>query len=102
MARDLDDAVLAARLHLDDVASFVRDVERATPVPSLRREPAGAENELPTRRDLLMPARLWIGGRFSARRAALVTGLGLALAAGAFGWGLKPHPARARPSRPRS
>jgi serine/threonine-protein kinase len=98
MARDLDDVVLAAGLRVEDVASFVRDVERGTPGSCLRREPAGVDNDLPTRRDLFMPARVWIGGRFSARRAALVTGLGLALcAAGAFGWGLKPHVARARP-----
>jgi serine/threonine protein kinase len=98
MARDLDDVVLSAKLHVDEVASFVRDVECATPSPSPRRQRAGVEHELPTRRDLLMPVRLWIGGRVSPRRAALVAGLGLALgAAGAFGWGLKPHAARARP-----
>jgi serine/threonine-protein kinase len=96
MARDLDDVVLAAGLRVDEVASFVRDVERARERSRRRREPAGLESE-PTRRDLLMPARLWLGGRITARRAALVTGLGLALgAAGAFGWGLKPYAARAR------
>jgi serine/threonine-protein kinase len=97
MARDLDDVVVAARLRVDDVASFVRDVERASPLRRRGRGPADIGNDLPTRRDLLMPARLWITGRFSARRAALVTGLSLALgAASAFGWGLRPHVARAR------
>ena len=97
MARDLDDVVLAARLRVDDVASFVRDVERATPGPGRRRATADLASELPTRRDLLMPARLWFGKRFSPRRAALVTGLTLALGAAAFGWGLKPHALHARP-----
>jgi serine/threonine-protein kinase len=98
MARDLDDVVLAARLHVDDVAGFVRDVERAKPAPSPRVGRAEVEGALPTRRDLLIPARLWIAGKISARRAALVTGLGLAIgAAGVFGWGMKPHAPRARP-----
>jgi serine/threonine-protein kinase len=93
MARDLDDVVLASELHVDDVARFVRDLDRPPPPP-----PDPVESELPTRRDLLMPARFWIGGRFSARRAALVAGLCLALgAAGALGWGSRPHAVRARP-----
>jgi len=96
MARDLDDVVLAAGLHVDDVARFVRDMDRAT--PPLGRESAGIDNELPTRRDLLMPARLWVGARFTARRAALVAALALALGAvGAFGWAGKPHAVHARP-----
>ena len=88
MARDLDDVVLAAGLHVDDVASFVRELERATPKPRARRAPAGVQTEARTRRDLLMPARCWMAGSFSARRAALVTGLGLAL--GAAGDGAPP------------
>jgi len=97
MARELDDVVLAARLRVEDVASFVRDVEAATP-GRRRRAVADVESQLPTRRDLLMPARLWLGKRFSPRRAALVTGLALALgAAGAVGWGVRPHAVHARP-----
>jgi serine/threonine-protein kinase len=98
MARALDDVVVASGLRVDEVASFVRTVE-APPARPLSGD-AVRGNDLPTRRDLLMPARLWLGGLglASARRAAIVTGLALALgAAGAIGWGLRPRPVGARP-----
>jgi serine/threonine-protein kinase len=100
MARALDEVVVAAGLRVDEVVRFVRAVETAAPTPALSGAAAHG-NDLPTRRDVLLPARLWLGGLgglLPARRAALVAGLGLALgAAGALGWGLHPHPAGPRP-----
>jgi serine/threonine-protein kinase len=96
MARELDEVVVAARLRVEDVARFVQDVESARSAQPWGHADVG--NDLPTRRDLLMPARQWITGHVSARRTALAMGLGLVLgAAGAIGLGLKPHAARARP-----
>jgi serine/threonine-protein kinase len=96
MARDLDEVVLASGLRLDHVAAFVREIEE-TARPRSLDAPAPAAADLSTERELLLPARRWVSARFSARRAALVTGLTLALgAAGAFRWGMKPHVASAR------
>jgi serine/threonine protein kinase len=108
MARDLDAVVMAAELHVEDVAAFVRGVEATAPVAlsALRVSPSAAlEHEQPTRpasssaeprtsptddtrRDLLLPLRWWVNALSSGRRAALVAGLSLLLgAAGVAGWG---------------
>jgi serine/threonine-protein kinase len=98
MARELDDVILAAGLRVDEVVAFVREVERPPVAPRLAGAPAAAGNDLATRRDLMLPMRLWMSGPRSARRAALVAGLGVALgAAGAFGWSVRGASQRARP-----
>jgi serine/threonine-protein kinase len=92
MARDLDDVVVATGLRVGDVAAFVREVHEGGRAGAPASK-CSAGDDLATRRDLLLPMRLWMDGRFSVRRAALVTGLTLALgAASVFGWGHKSHP----------
>jgi serine/threonine-protein kinase len=99
LARALDDVVVESGLRLDDVARFVGDFAE----PRTPSSPAREGNDLPTRRDRLMPLRCWLAGRASTRamrRAALVAGATLALgAAGALGWGARVH-AETAPAAP--
>jgi eukaryotic-like serine/threonine-protein kinase len=114
MARDLDGFVVAAHLRVDEIVAFVRDVETevasgtslgtpwrlaavppATPAmeasPAVPTSPATMdEHHLPTRRDLRLPVRMWMGGPAAGRRRTLVAGLGFALGlASALGFGMK-------------
>ena len=72
MARDLDEFVVTARLHVDDVAHFLSSVEsllappraaldelRAAAIAAMVTEPAAP----PTKRDLLRRLRLSLFGR---------------------------------------
>jgi hypothetical protein len=96
MARDLDEVVLEAHLRVDDVVAFVRDVEDAPAGKTFSRMAPASVGDVtaeackaPTRRDLLLPLRWWVGALPSGRRAALVAGLSLMLVvAGALGWGV--------------
>jgi serine/threonine protein kinase len=102
MARELDEVVVAAGLRQEDVAAFVRDVERASPFPAAaatratgrRQATAITRRAIPsiegaTQQDLFLPLRWWMGGLSSGRRAALIAGLSLLLGtAGAVGWGV--------------
>jgi serine/threonine-protein kinase len=81
MARDLDEFVIASRLRVDEVASFVADVMEAaaTPPPAVYAvagAPAGGAGGEPhdTRRDLGLMVRMWARGRrFGARaRGAII------------------------------
>jgi serine/threonine-protein kinase len=87
MARALDDFILASQLHVDDVASFIREVEEMSGPPRLvyvnqeRRA-----DEAATRRDrglrLRMTARRMRTPRFAAVAALVLTMIGLGAAFG--------------------
>jgi serine/threonine-protein kinase len=106
MERDLDEIVSSARLRVERVAAFVRDItaEAAHAVPRAARPlpaapppvpPAAAPAAAATRWDLAMPLRMWMGARV-LRRGTLVAGLGFALGvASAFGIGLRGRGAHA-------
>jgi serine/threonine-protein kinase len=92
MARDLDEVVLSARLRVDEVAAFARDVEAPVRKAAPRRRDALVrveEHAAPTRRDLRLPMSMWMNALPGGRRTALVAGLGFALGVGSLGVGRK-------------
>jgi eukaryotic-like serine/threonine-protein kinase len=91
MARALDDFVVGSKLHLDEVAGFVREVEAisplARPAPLAGVAPGRAERppsdgqdlqEAPTVRDRALRLRMW---SFRPRGPSLAAAIGLSLAA---------------------
>jgi len=86
MARALDDFVVGSQLHLDEVASFVREVEAISPLarpaalesPSPGRPPSSDPQEARTVRDRSLRLRMW---NFRARGPRLAAAIGLSLAA---------------------
>jgi serine/threonine-protein kinase len=90
MARALDDFLLTSRLHVDDVAAFIRDVQAMSGPPRLvyvNPDRQGAEHEEAlTRRDrglkLRMTARRMRTPRFAALAALLLTMIGIGTAVG--------------------
>jgi len=89
MGRALDDFLLASRLHVDDVAAFIRDVQAVSGPPRLvyvNPERAGEREEALTRRDrglkLRMTARRMRTPRFAALAALLLTMIGIGTAVG--------------------
>jgi hypothetical protein len=96
MGRALDEFVIASQLRIDEVVTFVREVEAQAAAQLLC--PAGPDqveptDAVPTRRDLKLPVRMWARGLVSgggrARQAVVATalliaaGLTIGLGAGA-------------------
>ena len=90
MARALDDFLLTSRLHVDDVAGFIREVQAVSGPPRLvyvNPDRQGVEHEEAlTRRDrglkLRMTARRMRTPRFAALAALLLTMIGIGTAVG--------------------
>jgi hypothetical protein len=105
MGRDLDEVILAARLHVDEVAAFARDVEAPVRKVMPRRRDALVRVEEvapPTRRDLRLPVAMWMNALPGGSRTVLVAGLGFALGVGSLGVGrrlLTPRAAVRTPQR---
>jgi serine/threonine protein kinase len=99
MARDLDEVVFASRLRVAEVAAFARGIaspaqaKLAAPQRSTMRI-ADVLTEAVTRRDLGQSLSRWVSSLPGGRRAALVTGLGVALGLGTLGLGARLRPAR--------
>jgi hypothetical protein len=93
LARDLEDFVIASRLRVDEVASFVREIAREEPAPAAPAPVAaaagGAVRPPATERDLGLAWRMWslghLGGRSPGAVAAGVAGLALLALATALG-----------------
>jgi serine/threonine protein kinase len=91
MARALDDFVVGSKLHLDEVAAFVREVEAISPLarpaaletvsPARAQTPPSDERdpqEAPTVRDRALRLRMW---SFRPQGSHLAAAIGLSLAA---------------------
>jgi serine/threonine-protein kinase len=106
MARELDDFVVASRLHVRDVVAFVREtLDASAPRPPAqladrrRVRAARAMEEAPTRKDIGLMLKLRNTGRVigSRPRLALVAGIMLVLASVGTAFGIHAGTARATP-----